>query len=499
MKKNNHQIKEQQQNEETLEDYIKSNPYPLENKSILSQITSDHIDRVIELASKPETKFTKNCIYPLPKGEDGETSFRKMQNAFKNKDTTKKKKHPMLAFFYMNPVKTTIYIIIEVAKSLLDYSTVFISKSAVEEVSRQIESEGRVVNKIPVFIAFLSVWFIKFFIRTFNKLFDKSKDNLKGGSITGLKILAFEKMMNIKVQNSKDHDKSKIKNYIHSDIGRLHGAFWFASSILEESIKLVIMVYMGLTNFGYSFFILIIGYGLIGYYNKKTFKKLEKDDKEIRELGDKNRRLIKNTIEHMKFVKIRSLENIMYSKIGKSKFEQIDKQQTKNLKFDTFIAAIDSAKGIIITAFLCLSFYSGHSLTIGRLLILMDMFDRLNHYMWMIPYYFREFKEKKESNTKVSGFYEAEELDLSEVMEKEQVDRKFAVEIKNGGFFWGDGKEEEDEEERKNEEKENEEEKKDEEEIKNEEKENEEEKKDEDEKKEKKEKKKSKQYIFNIF
>ena len=141
-------------------------------------------------------------------------------------------------------------------------------------------------------------------------------------------------------------------------------------------------------------------------------------------------------LRNLKFIKIGVFENIFLKRVCEKRADEVA-YLTKGYFYQgimmfTFIFG----NGIIIVVFLYLYYWAGYSMNVGLITVFVRVLYLLQHSIQGIPSSLTGISDIFVSMRRLTLFLESKELEFAKVKQEPNPDSRYAVEIKDGSFYW---------------------------------------------------------------
>ena len=318
----------------------------------------------------------------------------------------------------------------------LNFMSVYAMKEGLDQVSKQIKEYGRLQNKEEILFWFMVVWGITFFTTIIKNWTDVEQTRLVIRLVGGMHGIMFEKFYRIGVINPHEQDEGSIISYLQNDVMRLYSSMFAISQFINNVVNLLLCIFMGLYFFGKIFFVLITGLIILGWVNKVVVVGIFYNYGLYASAMDKRLNMFKNILRNIKFIKISGLENIF--------FERIDKRRKAELRYHILTYGFDAlldflmsiGAAIMIIGFLFVYFVAGKGFDVSTVSVLLRVFDMLKTALFGIPAGLGILASLSVNISRLNMFLESKELDTWKIRAKPNPNSKYAVEIRNGSFYW---------------------------------------------------------------
>ena len=211
---------------------------------------------------------------------------------------------------------------------------------------------------------------------------------------------------------------------------------WYMSQLFCSSVNIPLALGLGCYLFGRYFVVIIIGIFILSYFNAVILNRSVAVYNRWTQKTDSRLQLLKNVLSNIKFIKIGALENTFFMKLVKKRKEEL-LQRVYYLNYYGFLEFIISmGTALIIMAFLLAYFLTGSKFTVGGATALLQIIDLVKYSLNSIPAGLSNITSLVISSKRIGLFLRARELDAPSVYAKSDPNSEYALEIRNGFFYW---------------------------------------------------------------
>ena len=318
----------------------------------------------------------------------------------------------------------------------LQFLSVFAMKNGLDEVSSQFNTYHRMEDKEVILFWFIIVWLISLFNSVSQSWIKVEETRAVIRLVGGMHGIMFEKFLRIGVVNPHEHDEGSIISYLQSDVMRLYSSIMNITQFVTNIANLFLCLFIGVYFFQWIFLVMLGGLFVLGYSNKLVIAKIIFHVRARAKSMDKRLNLFKNVLKNIIFVKISALENIFFEKIDRIRVEEIK----HNLMFTFYDAILDLimafGAALVIVLFLFCFFLAGGSFDVGTITVLLRVIDQLQGSLMGIPGGIGVLSSLFVSINRLALFLNSKELNSKRVRVEPDRSSKYAIEIKNGHFYW---------------------------------------------------------------
>ena len=463
---------------------MQDRPHPIDRQCFVNNMLISYVSDYLKLAKK--MIVTQQCHYLLPERDkvlkvrnqvgrqlypqtsqsaqnEGKGVRRMAREGLNSPITFKMDEFPkygsLFAFFKAYSFEVVYILAAAITAGILDFSSVFATKKGLDLISSQISENGSITQKTPILRYFLMVWGFGVLSTIIQNWILVEMTRLAMRFFTAFSAIFYEKIMRVGVTNPFEHDEGSIINYIQNDMMTFKDGMWYFNQLTITAINLPMAVVLGCYLFGGYFLVIIAGILLVSCVNYVVLKGSLTAYNKWTQAIDTRLNLLKNILKNIKFIKINALENIFFVKLVRMRKNEL-MQRTYFLLYYGFLEFIISLGiAFIIMAFLFVYFRAGLSFSVGSATALLQIINLVKDSLNVIPGGLSNISSLVISAKRVGLFLEAKELDSPEVtfLQNEGFEakdsvyasdgerdeegrgdsgRKYALEIRNGHFFW---------------------------------------------------------------
>ena len=436
---------------------IENQPHPIDRSNPFKIYFFCYVWPVISLAKR--AIVSQNAHYKLPKKERIASSKARVINGLygvpipgwmKRREEPPEVEDPhseieytrelkmsiLTAFFSRYAWKTTYLICLYILIQSQMFIKVYATKEVLEIIDDQLNEYGHLVDKAPILFWFAIIWVGNVFQEaTFNFIWvDRSRLTMR---ITGsLYSILYEKLLRIGVVNYHEHDEGSIINYLQNDITKFKDATWAVKHMVVSSMNLVLSVIMGIFFFKWIFLVLIAGILVLAWINSIIIKKWFDAENNWSKAMDIRLNLLKNVLRNLKFIKIGVFENLFLKRVNDKRANEVVYLIKSNFYGGCLFFVYMIGNAAIIVAFLYCYFQAGLKLDVGSVTVLLRIFNLLQTSLFGIPDSITTITDILVSMRRLTLFLESKEVEFARVKQEPNPDSLYAVEIKDGSFYW---------------------------------------------------------------
>ena len=442
---------------------IENQPHPLDTNCWLNTLLIGYARCYMDLSQK--MVITQNCHHSLPKKDNvlevrnrlGRQLYKESasdpdSDGYDKRDefydrvgsnqglnfrmTPEINKRAMIAFMraYWFDM-TTIFVTTGIAGAL-NFGSVFATKEGLDLITTQLKDHNKIVEKEPILFYFGLVWFFGVLSAIYLNWLNILISRMSMRFFSGFTTLIFEKLLRVSMINPFEHGEGSILNYIQNDLMIFDSNMYMITQILYCCLNIPLSLGLGCYLFGYYFLIIIAGIMIVSYINALIMNRSVAIYNKWAQKTDSRLQLLKNVLANIKFIKIGVLENSFFMKLVKRRKEEMI-LRVIFLSFYGFLEFITSM-GIagIIMSFLLAYFVTDHKFTVGGATALLQIINLIKDSLKGIPGGLSSLISAWISSKRVGLFLRARELDAPAVYAKSDPSSLYALEIRNGFFYW---------------------------------------------------------------
>jgi len=281
-------------------------------------------------------------------------------------------------------------------------------------------------------------------IKIFEIFFDKrcneyqSFMGLKSGS--EFQCLLFDKLLKVSPSSMKERAESgEVTNFLQIDSFRLSFLMSTSASIVTIPTNLIGYCYMLFKFFGFSFIFGIIVLLLFMLINVLFMRKFKKLHKKLMVFKDKRMKVITETFNNIKILKLYSWEDEFKNKINQAREDElnnmIESVNSRNLNSTIQWFAPVATSIVSIGAYQ----YFHDTLKIEDIMTSLRIFNSIQGPIRFIPALINNFNEVTISMKRIEKYLSQDEINPGNVIKKDKyMDiNNLSIKIVNGNYSWG--------------------------------------------------------------
>lgn len=252
--------------------------------------------------------------------------------------------------------------------------------------------------------------------------------------------LIFEKLLKVSPSSMKDRARSgEIMNFMQVDAHKLQMLMHMSPDLLTIPMMLVAYSYMLFQFFGIAF---VFGFGtmflffLINFYFHRQFKKLQKEQMRLK---DRRMKIVTETFNNLKVLKLYSWEDEFLNRINAARENEIS-----NLEKRFGVSNISQTIGWfapVATSVASIGAYQyfNDTLKIEDIFTSLGIFASIQMPIRMLPMIFNNFYETSISMRRIEKYLNEEEINERNIIvnDKATSEKGIMIKIENGDFTWG--------------------------------------------------------------
>ena len=391
---------------------------------------SQYINLKSEYLGKLTGDYTsKNYLYSI-------------KNIWDNKGYKLKKSMALLkAGFRANIQYIIIILFLSLIRSVLSIIQISLFREFMTKFSsNNEEKENNYFNQfthIQIGLMYLISKFLEIFLQ--RKCFENQMFlGYKSG--TEISSLIYEKLLKVSPSSMKKKATTgEITNFIQVDSQKLTILMLLSPDVLTMPVLIVVYSYMLFKFMGIAFLYGIFSMILFSVFTSCFFQTINFYMKKLSSLRDSRMRIITETFNNIKILKLYSWEDEFNERINNSRNKEMDTFET--LKKLSNISQSIGWLGPVATSTICIGSYQyiNGRLEIEDILTCMNILGNIQGPMRMIPNVLNGFYQTVISMSRIENFLRQDDIDNSRVIynDPELIKNNIAIKIENGNFTWG--------------------------------------------------------------
>ena len=291
-------------------------------------------------------------------------------------------------------------------------------------------------DKEVILFWFMIVWLISLTTAVIQGWISIEEERVAMRLVGGMYGIMFEKFLRMGIINPHEHDEGSIISYLQSDVMRLYSSMFGITQFITNIANLLLCIFIGIYFFDYIFLVMLVGLFILGYSNKLVIVGIIHHYMQYTKNMDKRLNLFKNILKNITFIKITAIENVFFEKVNKIRVDEVN----HNLKLAYYDCVLDLimtfGTALIIILFLFSYFLIGRGFDVSTITILLRVFDLLKGSLFGIPAGIGVLSNLAINISRLTLFLESKELDSWKVRAKPNPNSPYAIEIKDGTFYW---------------------------------------------------------------
>ena len=366
-----------------------------------------------------------------------------IKEIWENKGYKFKKNMPLLKTGFRSNIKYIIIILfLSIIRSILSVTQVtifreFMIKFSSNNTEIKEQTFFSKFSHINIGLIYLIIKFLEIFLQ--RKCFENQMFlGYKSG--TEISCLIYEKLLNVSPSSMKKKATTgEITNFIQVDSNKLTFLMLLSPDVLTMPILIIAYSYMLFKFMGVAFLYGILSTICFSIFTAFFFKTINSFMKKLSSLRDTRMRIITETFNNIKILKLYSWEDEFKNRINEARDKEINTMRNVNKLFNI-------AKGIgylspVATSAVCIGAYQyiNKKMKIEDIFTCLNILSSLQMPLTMIPIIFNLFLQTIVSMGRIEKFLNQDEINPSNVIRnsKELNDNDIAIKIENGFYSWG--------------------------------------------------------------
>ena len=252
--------------------------------------------------------------------------------------------------------------------------------------------------------------------------------------------LIFEKLLKVSPSSMKDRARSgEIMNFMQVDARKLQMLMHMSPDLLTIPMMIVAYSYMLFKFFGIAFifgFVTMFLFFFLNFYFHRKFKKIQKEQMKLK---DKRMKIVTETFNNLKVLKLYAWEDEYLNRINSAREDEINNLEkrfkTQNLSQTIGWFAPVATSVASIGAYQ----YFNDTLRIEDIFTSLGIFAAIQGPIRMLPMIFNNFYETSISMRRIEKYLNEEEINERNIIlnDKETKARGVMIKVENGDFSWG--------------------------------------------------------------
>ena len=445
---------------------ISGKPHPLDYTNFFSKLFFCYIDQYIYLSKKmiptqechhklpinQEIKYNRKRIGEGMYGADDDDSTSRLPTDVDDLDFKMKSRTKLSlfkAFINVAKVEFSICLVLFLILAGIEFVKVLVLNDTLDFIVEDIAKYGKIHNKMDIFKEFFIYWFMTIMIPILDNAAMMQLNLCTMRLEGGIHGILYEKYMRIGIINPHEHDEGSIINYIQNDVNSFNRMLFVLKYFLVNTVSLVACISVGLYFFGFYFLIMVFGSVTCYVVNWPLVAKNILYYMKSKSNTDQRIGLMKDILKNLQFVKVCALENFVQIKLS-----DIREIEIRNMMISGIYSSVVEGSSKFCTSMVIIIFFFFYILgdneisvsTVTTILLVSNMyienltgtvsgltgvlnsmvhFDRLDLFL---------------NSDEMIDYYKSRRTDP---------ESQFAVEVKNGDFFWNKKVSKEEAEERR--------------------------------------------------
>ena len=379
------------------------------------------------------------------KGKYSSVSYLKsIKNIWDTKGYKFKKTLPLLqAGFRSNINYVIIVFILSLIKTLINLLSIDLFREYMKRFGMKPEEVQKDKSFYKIF-SHTQIGIICLGIKLFEIFFDRRRNEyqvfMSFKNSSEFQCLLFEKLLKVSPSSMKERAESgQVTNFLTIDSHRLTFLMMSSPDIITIPTNLIGYCYMLFKFFGFSFIFGIIVLLIFMFINVMFMKKFKKLFKTQMILKDKRMKVITETFNNIKILKLYAWEEEFQKKINDSRENELQNiidgfnQHNLNSTIQWFAPVATSI--ISIGAYQ----YYHDTLKIEDIMTSLRIFNSIQHPIRMIPGLINNFNEVAISMKRIQKYLFQDEINPGNIIKKDKYmdTNNLSIKIVNGNYSWG--------------------------------------------------------------
>ena len=422
-----------------VKEYGYLNKDPINSSNFISKLFLYWAYKIIKLSNliKLQPKFLGKLS-----GENTTKEYLKsIKNIWDEKDYKSIKKHALLlSGFRANLNSLFIILIFSVIRSGSNILQITLFRQFLKKFNKNIQKENTIYDNfshIQIGIAYL---LLKLFEIFFQRQAFEYQMTLGFKSETEFSTLIYDKLLKMSPSSMKKKASTgEITNFIQVDSRKLQRLMLMSKDLLTMPIMLIAYIYMLFQFLGIAF---IYGIGTMIFFsiiNLFLSKIVRSFFKLVSSLRDTRMKIITETFNNIKILKLYSWEDEFKNRINESRNNEMN--TFEKLKTISNFSQSFGWLGPVATSTVCIGAYQyiNGRLEIEDILTCMNILGSIQGPMRMIPNILNNFYQTVISMSRIENFLRQDDIDESRIIKNdpELIKDNIAIKIENGFFSWG--------------------------------------------------------------
>ena len=385
-------------------------------------------------------KLTSKMLGKLNKKNDSSFYYQNLFEVWETKGYKKIKNNALFkAILRSNLYKIIILLILSLISFLSDYFSVILLNYFIEYFNNSSE-KPKIFSYSPSLLQLGIIYIIMNIIKIFSTVHLYMKQDIFGIK-GGFELASFIYNKLIKISNSTFSIRVKqgeIINFIQIDANKLTYMITESPNFFICPIKIIAYFYLLFEFFGYSFFAAIITLIIFFIINFFIFKKYRNAQKDFLEAKDKRIQMTKETIQNMKYLKAFNWENDFEEIIIQKREEELTK-----LKKRLYITVLNISLFWLLPSLISIitiGFYQylNDKMDTTAMLMGITLFGKIKAPINQLPQNINTLIEVFVSMKRIETFLNQPEINNEKYKKsKYDINKDYAIKIKNADFTWG--------------------------------------------------------------
>ena len=422
-----------------IKNYIFKDKDPYTSSSFISSLFYYWAYKVIKLGNL--IKIKSKYLGKLTGEYTSEKYLEKIKYLWEEKKYKLKKKYALLTCgFSSNKNYLFVIMILSLIRSLINIYQITIFRLFIKKFSNNNENENSFLENLSHIQVGIIYLLIKIFEIFFSKISFEYQFFLGFKSGAEINCLIFDKILKFSPSSMKKKcSTGEITNFIQKDSQQLSMLMLMSPDLLTMPFMLISYIYMLFKYLGISCIFGFMTMLLFSLINVFFMKYIRDFFKKISFLNDKRLKLITETFNNIKILKLYSWEDEFLKRINNSRETQIEGKRQLN-KLSNISHSLGSFSPIA-TSTVCIAFYQyfNSKMKIEDIFSCLNIFSMIQMPLQMFPRIINSFNQTILSLERIEKFLFQDEINENNIIKNDEnlIKEGIAIKIENGNYSWG--------------------------------------------------------------
>ncbi len=422
-----------------IKNYIFKDKDPYTSSSFISSLFYYWAYKVIKLGNL--IKIKSKYLGKLTGEYTSEKYLEKIKYLWEEKKYKLKKKYALLTCgFSSNKNYLFVIMILSLIRSLINIYQITIFRLFIKKFSNNNENENSFLENLSHIQVGIIYLLIKIFEIFFSKISFEYQFFLGFKSGAEINCLIFDKILKFSPSSMKKKcSTGEITNFIQKDSQQLSMLMLMSPDLLTMPFMLISYIYMLFKYLGISCIFGFMTMLLFSLINVFFMKYIREFFKKISFLNDKRLKLITETFNNIKILKLYSWEDEFLKRINNSRETQIEGKRQLN-KLSNISHSLGSFSPIA-TSTVCIAFYQyfNSKMKIEDIFSCLNIFSMIQMPLQMFPRIINSFNQTILSLERIEKFLFQDEINENNIIKNDEnlIKEGITIKIENGNYSWG--------------------------------------------------------------